>query len=93
MPKSGTARTAMIYRYFVTISYFPINKHCVMMTSIDFEPTAVKIAVVLARPLPKTCDEITFMEIRLRLKRLDRPMSLHAVVVLINTIAYNSCMK
>jgi hypothetical protein len=92
-PKSGTARTAIIYRYFVTILYFRINKHCLMMTSIDFEPMAIKIAVVLARTLPKTCDEITFMKIRLHLKRLYRPMSLHSIVVLKNLIAYTSCFK
>jgi hypothetical protein len=38
-----------------------------MITSIDFGPTAIKIVVVVARPLPK---------IRLRLKRLCRPMNL-----------------
>jgi hypothetical protein len=73
-PKSGTARTAIMYCYFVTISYFRINKHCVVITSIECEPIAMKIAVVLARPLPKTCDEIMFMRIGLRLKRLYRPI-------------------
>jgi hypothetical protein len=92
-PQSGTARTARVYCYFVTFSYFRINKHCVVITSIDFEPIPIKIAVVLARPLSKTCDEITFMKIRLRLKRLYRPMSLHAIVVLKNATAYTRYMK
>jgi hypothetical protein len=88
------AHVAMIYRYFVTISYFRINKHCVMMISIDFRPILqLKIAVVLARPLPKTCHEI-ICSWRFVSRWSDSILACELAIVVLNKIlAYTTCVK